>query len=66
MIKKLDAVSDKITPLFEEAAKELIAKCKDDPLKAVCTALAYISGHYKGGILVSRSLLNGFEHFITF
>lgn len=51
-------------PLFEETAEQLIEKFKDDPKKALCVTLAFLSGHYKQ-ILTSRSLLTGQENCIT-
>lgn len=42
----------------------MIEKYKDDPKKALCVTLAYLSGHYKQ-ILSSRSLLTGQEKYIT-
>jgi hypothetical protein len=50
--------------LFEEAADTLISKCENDARKALCTTLAYLSGHYKQA-LTARSLLTGQENFIT-
>jgi hypothetical protein len=53
-----------VLSLFKETAKELISKCKGDPERALCTALAYMSGYYKHE-LASRSLLTGQEKWIT-
>jgi ATP-dependent RNA helicase DDX21 len=64
IIKNLDQVNPDIIHLFEEAADILIAKCENDSKKALCTTLAYLSGHYKQA-LHSRSLLTGQEHCIT-
>ncbi len=63
-IKNLDQVNPEIIHLFEEAAENLIEKFNGDTKKALCTALAYMSGHYKQA-LTSRSLLTGQENFIT-
>jgi hypothetical protein len=51
-------------PLFEEAAENLIEKYKGDAKVALCSALAYLSGHYKQ-VLGARSLLTGQEQCIT-
>lgn len=64
IIKNLDEVNPDITHLFNEAAETLIKKY-NDPLKALSTTLAYMSGHYKAALL-SRSLLTGQEHCITY
>lgn len=50
--------------MFKDAAKELIESCKGDAEKALCSTLAYISGHYKNAI-VARSLLSGQEKHLT-
>ena len=63
-IKLLDQVNPEITYLFEDSADALIAKMGGDVRKALCTSLAYMSGHYKQA-LHSRSLLTGQENFIT-
>jgi hypothetical protein len=63
-IKNLDQVNPDILHLFEDAADTLIEKCGGDMRKALCTSLAYMSGHYKQA-LTSRSLLTGQENFIT-
>jgi hypothetical protein len=57
-------VNQDITYLFTEAAETLIKKY-NDPIKALSTTLAYMSGHYKHALL-SRSLLTGQEHCVTF
>jgi len=57
-IKNLDQVNPEILHLFEDAADNLIDKCAGDVRKALCTSLAYMSGHYKQA-LHSRSLLTG-------
>lgn len=64
-MKNLEAVNDEVLPFFEETADLLIAKNKGDPKKALCAALAYLSGHYMN-VLESRSLLTGQEKFVTF
>jgi len=51
-------VNEKVLPIFEETAQELIEKYNNDPKKALQVTLAYLSGHYKS-ILESRSLLTG-------
>ena len=57
-------MNPEILHLFEEAADNLIEKCGGDLKKALCTSLAYMSGHYKQA-LHSRSLLTAQENFIT-
>ena len=44
ILKNLDEVSPDVLPLFDEAAESLIIKCGNDPKKAICMALAYLSG----------------------
>jgi len=63
-LNNLDSVNQNVVELFREAAKKLISKCDGDAEKALCTALAYISGHYKAA-MTNRSLLTGQEKQIT-
>ena len=58
IIKNLDLVNENVLAIFKDTAKELISKCKGDPERALCTALAYMSGYYKH-TLTSRSLITG-------
>lgn len=58
MLKNLESVNNQVLSLFSEAAKQLIDSSNGDPEKALCKALAYISGYYKTA-LQSRSLLTG-------
>jgi hypothetical protein len=51
-------VNEDVLPLFNDTAELLIEKYRDDPKKALCATLAFLSGHYKQ-ILGSRSLLTG-------
>lgn len=64
MMKTLDSVNADVLPFFRDAAKSLIASSGGDAEKALCKALAYISGHYKQ-TFANRSLLNGQEKQIT-
>ncbi len=65
IVKNLEEVNDEVLPFFEETADLLIAKNKGDSRKALCAALAYLSGHYQN-VLESRSLLTGQEKYVTF
>jgi len=56
--KNLDEVHDDVLPLFTETARALIRKKGGDAERALCTALAYVSGNYKTALL-SRSLITG-------
>ena len=47
-------------PFFKETAHELIKNMGNDPEKALCAALAYLSGHYKQA-MASKSLITGQE-----
>lgn len=47
MLKNLESVNNQVLSLFSEAAKQLIDSSNGDPEKALCKALAYISGYYK-------------------
>ena len=58
IVKNLEAVNNEVLPYFEETADLLIEKQGGDPRKALCAALAYLSGNYKS-VLESRSLLTG-------
>ena len=64
MLKSLESVNKDVLPLFREAARTLVAQSDGDPEKALCRALAYLSGHYKQA-LQSRSLLTGQERQAT-
>ena len=64
IIKRLQEVNNSVLHLFKDTAKELIEKCGNDHEKALQTALAFISGHYKQA-LTARSLLTGQERNIT-
>ncbi len=57
-------MSTKVLPLFKDTAQEFIKKCNGDAEKALCYALAYMSGHYKG-TMTGRSLLSGQERHTT-
>ena len=65
IVKNLESVNSEVLPFFEETADLLIQKNNNDPRKALCAALAYLSGHYQN-VLESRSLLTGQEKCITF
>ena len=60
----LKEVNDAVLPLFEETATALIAQNGGSSEKALCIALAYISGHYKAA-LNARSLITGQDRMIT-
>ena len=62
--KNLEEVHEDVLPLFEETANALIAQKGGDAQAALCTALAYISGHYKAA-LTARSLITGQDRMIT-
>ena len=64
IVKNLDEVHDGVLPLFIETARALVAQKKGDAEKALCTALAFISGHYKCAIN-ARSLITGQDRMIT-
>ena len=64
IIKNLDMVHDDVLPLFSETADEFIRQKGGDPKKALETALAFISGHYKAA-LNARSLITGQDRMIT-
>eukprot|EP00347_Sterkiella_histriomuscorum_P023162 403335713 len=64
MLKNLDQVNDQVIPYFTEAAKDLIDMCGGNQEKALCKALAYISGYYKTAFQ-TRSLITGQERQIT-
>lgn len=53
-----------VLPLFEETAKHLIQQQAGNAERALCMALAYISGHYKAA-LTTRSLITGQENQLT-
>ncbi len=60
----LKEVHDDVLPLFTDTAKALIDQKGGDAEKALCTALAYISGHYKQA-LNARSLITGQDRMMT-
>ena len=64
IITNLEQVHNDVLPLFADTARTLIEQCGNDPEKALCTALAYISGYYKSA-LSARSLITGQERMIT-
>jgi hypothetical protein len=51
-------VNEDVIPFFDETAENLIKAHGNDPKKALCITLAYLSGHYKS-VLMNRSLLTG-------
>lgn len=60
----LQEVNDDVLPLFVDTARALIQQKGGDAETALCTALAYISGHYKAA-LTARSLITGQDRMIT-
>ena len=58
IIINLEQVHKDVLPIFAETARNLIEDCDGDPEKALCKALAYISGYYKAA-LSTRSLITG-------
>jgi ATP-dependent RNA helicase DDX21 len=54
IIKSLDNVNEQVIEIFRDTAREIIDKCGGDPEKALCTALAFMSGYYKH-TMMSRS-----------
>ena len=60
----LQDVHDDVLPLFIDTARALIEQKDGNAEKALCTALAYISGHYKQA-LNARSLITGQDRMIT-
>jgi len=64
IVRNLEEVNTQVLPLFEDTAEELIKANGGDAKKALCAALAYLSGNYKS-VLESRSLLTGQEKYIT-
>ena len=62
--KNLEEVHDDVLPLFQETAQALIRQKGGDAERALCTALAYISGNYKS-VMLSRSLITGQDRMIT-
>ena len=60
----LREVSDEVLPLFVQTAQALIRQKNGDAEKALCTALAYISGNYKAAMM-ARSLITGQERMVT-
>ena len=47
MLKNMVMVNKTVIPLFKDAAQELIKLYQGDAEKALCSALAYMSGYYK-------------------
>jgi ATP-dependent RNA helicase DDX21 len=47
ILKKMLVVEDEVLPMFEDTAELLINQHKGDASKALQTALAFCSGHYK-------------------
>ena len=64
-LKQLEEVEDKVVPVFEDAADDLIAREEGDAKRALCKTLALLSGHHKA-VLQDRSLLNGQQDMVTF
>ena len=64
-MKSLEEVNDKVLPLFEEAAFDLINAEDGDAKKALCKTLALLSGHHKE-VMIARSMLNGQENMVTY
>lgn len=64
-LKQLEEVDEKVVPIFEEAAAQMIEKEDGDAKKALCKTLALLSGHHKE-IMMDRSMLNGQENMVTF
>lgn len=64
IVTNLEQVHSDVLPLFTDTAKDLISKHNGDTEKALCTALAYISGYYKAA-LATRSLITGQERMMT-
>ena len=64
-LKQLEDVDDKVIPIFEDAAQQLIEQEKGDMKRALCKTLALLSGHHKE-MLMDRSMLNGQENMVTF
>ena len=64
IVSNLKEVHDDVLPLFVETARALVDQKGGDAEKALCTALAFISGHYKAA-LNARSLITGQERMVT-
>lgn len=64
-LKQLKEVEDKVIPIFEDAAANLIDVEGGDAKRALCKTLALLSGHHKE-VLQDRSLLNGQQDMVTF
>ena len=64
IVTNLEQVHSDVLPLFADTAKTLIDAHNGDAEKALCTALAYISGYYKAA-LATRSLITGQERMMT-
>ena len=47
MLKTLESVNLEVLPLFKDTALALLESSGGDAEKALCKALAYMSGHYK-------------------
>lgn len=46
-LKLLEEVEDKVIPIFEDAAENLITAENGDAKRALCKTLALLSGHHK-------------------
>lgn len=64
ILQQLEEVNDAVVPLFQDASRQLIEYCGGDAERALSTALAFISGHYKTA-LMARSLITGAEKMLT-
>ena len=62
VLKSLDKVDEKALPFYQDIADELIQQ--EGAQKALCLALAYISGNLKG--INQRSILTGTDGSVTF
>ena len=56
-LKSLEAVEDKVLPIFDDAAKQLVKAEGGDPMRALSKTLALLSGQHKE-LLQDRSMLN--------
>ena len=63
--KQLEEVEEKVLPIFDDAADQLIAAENGDVKRALCKTLALLSGHHKA-VLQDRSLLNAQPNMVTF
>lgn len=65
IVKRLEEVNDKVLPLFEDAADDLIAAEDGNFKQALCKTLALLSGHHKE-MMIARSMLNAQENMVTY